>query len=280
MAFDPKTTQIHDALRAAQAMSPMQAQANSQLDFSKSFEGMENVGPFQNFNHAIDYGMKPVDGMVYTGNTMPGIGPNPMTGQMPDPNAKSGGSWEFIGNYDTGTRNPDHGPSEQGQWRYREAPQAAPMMREPVQEEAPQAGPTDGKTIYNDWDTYQNKARADVEGINRMPFAYSDYAGISLDPQKAMNQFYPPAWQEQGVQKTIGPNGQNIAPYLNEDFGDPQFLKTNGQKDYPSLVQSLLNSGGIDQRQSQALLDLMKPKKLDTSFAGGAAGSPLGSLFR
>jgi len=272
MAFDPQKDQIHEALRYAQAMTPMQGQANSQLDFAKAFDGMENAGKlaFSNFNQAIDYGMKPVDGMVYTGTTMPGVGINPMTGQRPDPNAKPTGSWEFIGNQDTGTRNPDHGPSQVGQWQYREAAAAPAMAARPQQEEpAPQQAPSDGKTIYNDWDTYQNKARADVEGINRMPFMYSDYAGVSLDPQKAMNQFYPAAWQAEGVQKTIGPNGQNIAPYLNSDFGDPQFLDTT-KKDMPSLVSMLLNSGNIDQRQSQALLDLMKPKKLDTSFASQA----------
>lgn len=270
MAFDPQKDQIHEALRYAQALTPIQGQANSQLDFSKAFEGVGDGRKlaFANFNQAVDYGMKPVDGMVYTGTTMPGVGLNPMTGQPPDPNAKPAGSWEFIGNQDTGTRNPDHGPSQMGQWRYRETPQATPMPQQPAQEEAPQqAAPTNGKTIYNDWDTYQNKARADVEGINRMPFAYSDYAGISLDPQKAMNQFYPSAWQEQGVQKTIGPNGQNIAPYLQSDFGDPQFLTTNGQKDFPSLVQAMLAGGRIDDRQSQALLELMKPKKPDMSFS-------------
>ncbi len=264
MAFDPKSNPIIDALRFAQG-SP----DNAGLDFSKAFAGMENVGPFQSYEQAVDYGMKPVNGMVYKGNVMPGAGPN-SAGALapPDPNAPAPtGQWQYIGDYDTGNRNPDHGSSIQKQWRYQEnQPQAAPAQRQVEEEPPPQAAPTGGKTIYNDWDTYQNKARADVEGMNRMPFVYSDYAGVSLDPQKAMQQFYPAAWQEGGVQKTIGPNGQNIAPYLNSDFGDPQFLDTT-KKDMPSLVQMLLDKGGIDQRQSQALLDLMKPKKLDTSFA-------------
>jgi hypothetical protein len=269
MAFDPQTTQIHDALRYAQATSPLQGQLNAQLDFSKAFEGMQNPGPFQNFNQAIDYGMKPVDGMVYVGNTMPGVGVNPMTGQRPDPNAKPTGSWQFIGNFDTGTRNPDHGPSEQGQWQWREDAKPAPVVQQAKQEEAPEPRFPDGD-IYNDWDYYQKKARAEVEGMNRMPYVFSDYVNISLDPQKAMNQFYPAAWQEQGVQKTIGPNGQNIAPKLYEDFGDPQFINTTGQKDWPSLVKMLLGNGSVNEQQGQALLGLMEPKKLDTSFANQA----------
>lgn len=200
-----------------------------------------------------------------------GNGPGLMlaAGMQPPTDAK--GQWVMTGSA-PGTQDGGQGGSSVGHNRYTfipNQPQSAPAQRQ-VQEEAPvEAAPTDGKTIYNDWDTYQGKARADVEGMNRMPFVYSDYAGVSLDPQKAMQQFYPAAWQEGGVQKTIGPNGQNIAPYLNSDFGDPQFLDTT-KKDMPSLVSMLLNSGNIDQRQSQALLDLMKPKKLDTSFASQA----------
>lgn len=197
-----------------------------------------------------------------------GNGPGLMLGQGMQPPTDAKGQWVMSGQ-GPGAQDGGQGGSSVGYNRWTfipNQPAAAPAQRQ-AQEEAPQqAAPADGKTIYNDWDTYQNKARADVEGINRMPFMYSDYAGVSLDPQKAMQQFYPAAWQAEGVQKTIGPNGQNIAPYLNRDFNDPQFLDTTKQ-DMPSLVAMMLNRGSIDERQSQALLELMKPKKLDTSFA-------------
>ncbi len=148
-------------------------------------------------------------------------------------------------------------------------PQAAPVAR-PVQEEAapPPKAEDNGKTIYNDWDTYQTKARADVEGINRMPFVFPDYGDlVGLDRSRIADTFFPAAWQESGVQKTIGPNGTNIAPQLQNDFGDPALVGTT-KADWPSLVQMLSDNGSIDGKQRQALLSLAEPKKLNTGFGG------------
>lgn len=214
------------------------------------------LGPYGSLEQAIAYGVQPVNGMVFRGNQMPGTGVDHSTGKMYEPGFTKGGSWQYIGQQDS-----------VGQWQFveQQAPQAAQPMEQPKEEPLPEYPKGD---IYNDWDYYQGRARADVEGINKMPFMFSDYADIGLrTPQQNMNTFYPPSWQEEGVQKTIGPNGQNIAPKLQETFGNAQAINTNGQTDFPSLVKKLMASGSIDSGQEQMLLGLIKPKKPDMSFA-------------
>jgi len=40
------------------------------------------------------------------------------------------------------------------------------------------------------WASYRQNAQDSVAGIGRMPFLFSDYAGIPTDPQAAMAMFY------------------------------------------------------------------------------------------
>lgn len=126
--------------------------------------------------------------------------------------------------------------------------------------------PADGRTIYNDHDYFLQQARGSAEAGNNMPFVVNPQSLIGLSPQQQMNQFYPAAWQDEGVQKTIGPNGQNIGPELQKQFGNSQAIDTAGGQDWPSLVRLLSDSGRIDAGQAQALLGLATPKKLDASM--------------
>ena len=158
---------------------------------------------------------------------------------------------------------------QQYRWVAEQAP-AAPVMM--PQEEAPkkkEEAPSDGRTIYNDWDKYIDEARKAVEGINRMPFTYSDYGNVSTNRNEAMNQFYPGAWQKNGLQPFIGPNGQNISNDVG--LGIYEALKkgtasTSDTQDWPTLVKTLLQSNTTSPAMIQTLLDMAKPKKLDTSF--------------
>jgi hypothetical protein len=239
----------------------------------------EQLGPYGSLEQAMAYGVAPVNGMIARGQTMPGTGVDHSTGKMYEPGFTKGGQWQYIGQQDTGMRNPEHGPASQGQWQFveQQAPQAQAPMPPPEEKQPEQPADPSGKTIYNDWDTYRNKARADVEGINRMPFTFSDYAGVALDKNDAMQQFYPGAYQEGGVQKIIGPNGQNIAPRLQDDGMLDAFrysgLDTAKVENWPSLVKMLQSSGLLSQdakenaAQQQVLLDLAKPKKPDMSFS-------------
>lgn len=188
------------------------------------------------------------------------------------PPSDANGQWVMSGT-GGGLRDGDGGTTQSyARWTFipnqpAAAPSRAPMPEEP----APQPQQNDGKTIYNDWDTYQQRARADVEGMNRMPFVRSDFNLVSLDPAKAMDQFYPAAWQTEGVQKTIGPNGQNIAPELQRQFGDAQFINTT-KADWPSMLDALLSKGAVSESQYKALSDLAKPKKLDNSMSQAPQG--------
>lgn len=152
-------------------------------------------------------------------------------------------------------------------------PTAAPMQ--PVQEQAsvaPPPAPTDGKTIFNDWDFYQNQARGENLAANDSPFVSNPQKLIGLDADQQMQRFYPGAWQEGGVQKVIGPNGQNIAPELQSNglfaaFQDAG-VDTSKAADWPSMIDALMDKGLLADNQYKFLSDLTKPKKLDQSFAG------------
>jgi hypothetical protein len=193
-------------------------------------------------------------------------------GQQPE---VAKGKWRYLGPdasaygaYAAGGEQPV-ADNAKGAWMWEEdaKPQAAMPAEEMPQKKTQERFPEGD--IYNDWDYFQKRARADVEGINRMPFTYADYPNVAQNPGDAMNQFYPGAWQDSGVQKIIGPNGSNIAPGLS-----PEVLKlfrdggidTASAKDWPSLIESLLQSKRVDAGTGQSLLDLAKPKKLDTSF--------------
>lgn len=223
------------------------------------------------------------DGMIHFSRNMPGApgegfsssmsrygGP---AGQEPKAEMPTNGRWQYLGPdlEQFGIRAADQNPinpNMQGAWKWVEdkAPVAAAPAEEMVKKPVERFPEGD---IYNDWDYFQKRARADVEGINRMPFTYADYPNVGQTKQDAFNQFYPNAWQTNGLQPVIGPNGQNIAPSLSEDvyklFRD-KGVDTATARDWPSLVESLMKSGRIDGGMSQTLLDLAKPKKLDTSF--------------
>jgi hypothetical protein len=163
------------------------------------------------------------------------------------------------------------GDSAQGVWQWEEDRAPAPMAMAPT-EEAPQKkveAPSDGRTIYNDWDFFQNQARQAVEGISRMPFTYSDYPSVATNKNDAINQFYPGSWQKNGLQPQIGPNGQNISNQVGsgiyEALRDGK-ASTAGAKDWPSLLMSLSQKGLLTSEGAGLLLDLAKQKKLDTSF--------------
>jgi hypothetical protein len=186
------------------------------------------------------------------------------------------GKWRYLGPdashygaYAAGGEQPV-ADNAKGAWMWEE--DAAPAAAAPVEEEQPKkkAERFPEGDIYNDWDYYTKRARADVEGINRMPFTYSDFPNIGQTPAEATQQFYPGAWQEGGVQKIIGPNGTNIAPGLDENllsiFRD-KGIDTASAKDWPSLLDQLMKSGRITSAQRGTLGDLAKKKEPDQSFA-------------
>lgn len=253
----------------AQQAKPWIEQLAQRGAFDFKAQGNEYSAPALT-TQMVDKGALPMDGWQYQ-----------TTFQGSAPAVPEGTNGYWVKTNDTPGQ---AGTGNMGSSTYRfvgeqQAPQA--MARRPVQQEqvAPEQ-PSDGKTIYNSWDRFQDKGRAEVEGINRMPFVFSGYDTISLDPQKAMDQLYPAAWQESGVQKTIGPNGTNIAPQLQKDFNDPQLIDTT-KGDWPSLVRLLMDNGTVDAKQGQALLGLAEPKKLNASFGGiGGSQALLGGMGR
>jgi hypothetical protein len=220
-------------------------------------------------------GMAPKDGWMYRGTDAPKV-----------PEGQKG--YYVMTNSVPGMRTVNDGIVDQGSqdntWRFVGEQEAAPQQQQLQQQEAPLPKYPDGD-IYEDNDYWQKKARAEVEGINKMPGVFSDYADISLmNPRQIENIFYPPSWQEEGVQKTIGPNGQNIAPQLQQTFSDAQAIDTKVQSDFPTLINMLTNTGQVDGKQRQTLLDMITPKKLDTSFGGpggmGGGNSLLSGMFK
>jgi hypothetical protein len=121
---------------------------------------------------------------------------------MQPPPQQEGGNWLFAGNQMVGGGNygDDYvAPGQnKSQWIYQPQQQAAP------QQAAPQQGPRPDVPaqlpIYDDWDAYRNMARAQTEGLNRMPFVFADSQKIPTNQQDAFNMFYPAnlqGWQNQ-----------------------------------------------------------------------------------
>lgn len=94
-------------------------------------------------------------------------------------------------------------PQQVERWVYQETP--APQVQqqqEPVKDDPKPQGPT----IYDSWDDYINIARAETEGMNRMPFVGPNwakgnptYADIEYNPEMSLERFYPGAintWRE------------------------------------------------------------------------------------
>lgn len=190
------------------------------------------------------------------------------------------GRWNYIGNSDqfgmgTGGSSPLGDNSGGGQsgptsaWVFEAEEKASVPAKFEEEPKKPKERFPEGD-IYNDWDYYTKRARADVEGINRMPFTFNDYPNVEKDKNDAFQQFYPAAWQTGGVQKIVGPNGSNIAPMLDSNllslFRDGG-IDPSTAKDWPSLIDALTNSGKIDASQRKTLEGFTKQKKPDTSFA-------------
>lgn len=223
----------------------------------------------------IDGGQAPTDGWMYRGSFAP---------KVPE---GTKGYWAMT-NSVAGPKTVNDGIVDQGQqdntWRFVGEQQASAPQQPLQQQEAPLPEYPKGD-IYEDNDYWQKKARAEVEGINKMPGVFSNYADISLmNPRQIENIFYPPSWQAEGVQKNIGPNGTNIGPQLEKTFGDSQAINTRGQQDFPTIIEMLTNSGQVDSKQRQTLLDMIAPKKLDASFGGpggmGGGNSLLSGMFK
>lgn len=233
----------------------------------------------------IDIGVKPTDGATYRGPRAPqvpegvngrwvmtGVNPGPnQTGRdgVPEPYMQQvhGNDWVFMG---------DRQPMAQAQ------PEEAPKPQQ-------QASDPSGKTIYNDWDTYRNQARAEVEAGLNSPFVQNPQELIGLDRKQQMQAFYPGAWQEDGVQKVIGPNGKNIAPDLLADGTLALFREgdanTSTARDWPTLVEMLQKTNRVTPDQFQTLLKLGENKPLDQSFGGmggmgGGGMSLMGNMIR
>lgn len=232
----------------------------------------------------IDGGMAPQSGFMYRGTNMPAV-PKGQKGYYTLVNTAPGLRTMNDGILDTG--------AQDNTWRFvgeeqSMAPQGAP--EEQQQAQRPVADPN-GKTIYNDWDTFRSTAQAEVGAGDFSPGVLNPRDLIGLDANQQMQKFYPGAWQDSGVQKVIGPNGTNIAPKLQEDGILDQFRPGTGNantataRDYPTLVELLQNTGKITPEQSQILLGLAKPKVPDQSFAqlgmtGGGGQALLGGGFR
>ncbi|MCD1644150.1 hypothetical protein [Aurantimonas coralicida] len=76
---------------------------------------------------------------------------------------------------------------------------AAPQAQTPAEPTTPEpmvdpakVGWTPGMDSNTDagWDAYRQSAQQQTAGLNRMPFVFSDYAGISTDPAKAQGQMF------------------------------------------------------------------------------------------
>jgi hypothetical protein len=226
-------------------------------------------------------GVAPEDGWMHQGANAPtlpegakgywamtssGVGPASNYGENSGMDQRDNATWRFVGEKEEKPYVPQGAPDE---------PQAPRPVADP-----------NGKTIYNDWDFYKNQARAEVEAGLNSPFVQNPQELIGLDRKQQMQAFYPSAWQEDGVQKVIGPNGKNIAPDLLADGTLALFREgdanTSTARDWPSLVEMLQKTNRVTPDQFQTLLRLGENKKPDQSFAGpgGMGGQALLGSFR
>lgn len=65
---------------------------------------------------------------------------------------------------------------------------------------------------YRLGDGYREAARADVAGINNMPFVYSNFANMPGDPSASMNILYPQGAGGQLIQGLLGPLMDQFKP--------------------------------------------------------------------
>lgn len=131
----------------------------------------------------------------------------------PDMAASKNGQWVYAGRtpdqYGAVQGSGDDAPTSnlrpgQEQWIFRANP-VAPVQEQPV-ERAPDDPAPQGPTIYDSWDDYINIARAETEGMNRMPFVGPNwqkgnptYADVPYNPNYSLEMFYPGSindWRE------------------------------------------------------------------------------------
>jgi hypothetical protein len=123
---------------------------------------------------------------------------------MQAPAPQEGGTWVFSGSNMVGGRGssgdddfmaPDQ---QQSQWIFQPQQQAAPQQA--PQQQGPRPDVPAQLPIYDDWDAYRQMARAQTEGLNRMPFVFADSQKVPTDKQDAFSMFYPAnlqGWQNQ-----------------------------------------------------------------------------------
>ena len=71
------------------------------------------------------------------------------------------------------------------------APVVAAAPTTPAATPANTALPASYGTDQNSWDAYMQSARQATEGMNQMPFVYSDYGSIPIDDKAVNALFYP-----------------------------------------------------------------------------------------
>ena len=169
---------------------------------------------------------------------------------MQPPPRQSGGNWLFSGSETVGAGNSGDdyvAPGrEQSRWTWQAdaAPQASPEDRTPRETQNPEFVPP-ALDIYDEspegWDRYRNIARAEAEGLNRMPFTFagSDAAYIPTDKFSAFEMFYPsnlqgfqnyfrnPLLESDTPPASLDSTGvskpKEKDPFLTEDYMNPLF---------------------------------------------------------
>jgi len=71
------------------------------------------------------------------------------------------------------------------------APVVAAAPTTPAATPANTALPASYGTDQNSWDAYIQSARQATEGMNQMPFVFSDYGNVPIDNTAATSMFYP-----------------------------------------------------------------------------------------
>lgn len=220
----------------------------------------------QNFNPLIGFDvLRPDEGGNLHGSQFAGLGGMNRRYNLADINALQGGDtiyarhgmnpvapdgangfWTVSGHHPGVGANPGADAYEPGQdmtqWRWVENPQAPAPQQEAPQEPGPQQELPARLPIYDNspggWDQYMDFARAETEGLNRMPFVYgvgpqTGTRFLTDDPAQQFNTFFPPnlqGWQEylrnpmfeaDAPPAAIGNTGTSAARSRNPwDFGD------------------------------------------------------------
>lgn len=155
---------------------------------------------------------------------------------MGRPNVGEGGQWIFAGNKHIGgpaVSGTDYGGNQamySTTWEWMPDPVAPQQQPAPAPQQQRQDVPAQ-LPIYDDWNAYRQMARAQTEGLNRMPFVFGDYQQIPTDPQSAFEMFYPgnmQGWQNQlrnplfeSTEVPFSSSGVSQNPNPTQGFGSP-----------------------------------------------------------